>query len=200
MADGAARAAVCVREERMGTCLYSRERSVASMWCHPGDRCTRGVGGNAQWRAVAPAANGARRSAHRRVWPRHLALPKWPWTSRTGARRHSAVTAGHSGPSACVPDVSSPGATSCAGARVCTINLIYPFSHRIFSRFRNRSGLNFEHQSCSTSYQLQKCRRLYRVLPTRLSRNISAQQPKTQRLWIVIQCLHLHFSRACTPN
>jgi hypothetical protein len=79
-------------------------------------------------------------------------------------------------------DVSSPGATSCAGARVCTIILIYPFSHRIFSRFRNRSGPNFEHQSCSTSYQLQKCQRLYRVLPTRLSTNISTQQPKTRRL------------------
>jgi hypothetical protein len=30
MADGGARAAVCVREERSGTCLYSRGRSVSS--------------------------------------------------------------------------------------------------------------------------------------------------------------------------
>jgi hypothetical protein len=30
MADGGARAAVCVREERTGTCLYSRGRSVVS--------------------------------------------------------------------------------------------------------------------------------------------------------------------------
>jgi hypothetical protein len=57
-------------------------------------------------------------------------------------------------------DVSSPDATSCAGARVCTISLIYPLFHRIFSRFQNRSGLNFERQSCSTSYQLQKCQRI----------------------------------------
>jgi hypothetical protein len=31
MADGGARAVVCVREERPGTCLYSRGRSVSSL-------------------------------------------------------------------------------------------------------------------------------------------------------------------------
>jgi hypothetical protein len=31
MADGGAQTAVCVREERSGTCLYSRGRSVASL-------------------------------------------------------------------------------------------------------------------------------------------------------------------------
>jgi hypothetical protein len=49
-----------VREERSGTCLYSRGSSVASLWGHPDDRCTRGVGDNVRRRAVAPAANGVR--------------------------------------------------------------------------------------------------------------------------------------------
>jgi hypothetical protein len=78
------------------------------------------------------------------------------WTFRTLGVRARRVYGAYGG----ADDVSSPGATSCAGARVCTITLIYPFSHRIFSRFQNRSGLNFEHQSCSTSYQLQKCQRI----------------------------------------
>jgi hypothetical protein len=46
------------------------------------------------------------------------------------------------------------------GSSVCTISLIYLFFLRIFSRFQNRSGPNFEYQSCPTSYHLQKCQRI----------------------------------------
>jgi hypothetical protein len=96
-----------VHEERSGTYLYSRGRSVASLWGHPDDQSTRGVGGNARRRAVAPAAIGARRAVRRRVWPRHLAPSQRPWTSCTGAHRRSAWTAGHSGTSACAPDAGT---------------------------------------------------------------------------------------------
>jgi hypothetical protein len=57
-------------------------------------------------------------------------------------------------------DVACPGATSCAGARFCKVSLTYPFCTRIFSRFQNRSGPNFEYQSCPSSYHLQKCQRI----------------------------------------
>jgi hypothetical protein len=45
------------------------------------------VGGNARRRAVATAANGARRAVRRRVWPRHLAPP-------SGRERHAQEHAG----------------------------------------------------------------------------------------------------------
>jgi hypothetical protein len=130
----------------------------------------RGVGGIAGRRAVAPTANGARWAAHRRVWPHHLAPPAAVNVTHrsTPAQRSNRWTFRHLGVCARreygsydgAADMSPPDAMSCAGARVCTINLIYPFFHRIFSRFQNRSGLNFEHQSCSICYQLQKCQRI----------------------------------------
>jgi hypothetical protein len=53
-----------------------------------------------------------------------------------------------------------PGATTCARAWVCKVSLTYPFFTRIFSRFQNGSGPNFEYRSCPTSYHLQKCQRI----------------------------------------
>jgi hypothetical protein len=159
-----------MREERSGTYLYSCGRSVASLWGHPDDRSTCGVGGNARRRAVAPAANG--------VWRRCICecgLATWHHPSGHGRHAHEPAGAAHGPLDTPAPQRARPTRVRCVqrrgrrvmprrdvvrGSSVCTISLIYLFFLRIFSRFQNRSGPNFEYQSCPTSYHLQKCQRI----------------------------------------
>jgi hypothetical protein len=120
-------------------------------------------------RAAEPTANGACRFDRRRVragrvapafFTRIISLRCTVAAARASDRGVSRclgvrAQAGYGG-----ANMACPSATSCVGARFCKVSLTYPFCTRILSRFQNRSGPNFEYQSCPTSYHLQKGHRI----------------------------------------
>jgi hypothetical protein len=118
--------------------------------------------GSGQWRmAVRP------RACARRPRVTGLGVGGSSRSQAHSARGGSPRTGDHWPAPACVPGGTAAGptghahdATSCARARVCKVSSTYPFSTRIFSRFQNESGPNFEYRSCPTSYHLQKCQRV----------------------------------------